>query len=150
MLLMVILTPVFLLPMILAGCSSPPRGEPYNLVIYDKSGGFVGFDQHFVVRSDGQLVLEDRRRKQRVEAVVPESELKRLRELIESAEFRETQRQYLAEGSDLITYTIEATTPTRKHTVSTMDAAAAKPPAIVTDVIAELERLIALAREQHR
>jgi hypothetical protein len=131
----------------MVGCQNRPSTSPYILATYDKSGGFVGFDQRFVVRSDGQLILDDRRTKQRTEAMVPEHELERLRGLVESAEFRETQRQYTAEGSDLITYTIEAATPTRTHTVSTMDAAAAKPPQIVSDVIEELERLIALARE---
>jgi hypothetical protein len=133
--------------LIFLACQPRPGPGSTILATYDKSGGFVGFNQRLVVHESGALALDDKREHRLYETEVDPGTLERLRELLSSAEFQSAQRQYpQPDGADLITYTIEARAKGRTHTVTTMDTAAH--PAAVQHAIAELDRLAQLARER--
>ena len=132
----------------LAGCAGGGGGKlPEILATYDKSGGIAGFNERLVVRNDGRLVLDDKRTGKMHEASVDTGSLQSLRDLFASEEFLATERSYRVEsGADLITYTIEARTPGRTHTVTTMDSAGHPP--VVTRAIEQLDHLTGLARQR--
>jgi hypothetical protein len=92
-------------------------------------------------------VLDDKRAGSVHEASVDAGSLQPLRDLFASEEFLSAQRAYRAEhGADLITYTIEARTPGRTHTVTTMDSAGH--PAVITRAIEQLDHLNGVARQR--
>jgi hypothetical protein len=133
----------------LAGCQSSPRPGSDILATYDKTGGIAAFNQRLVVRESGGLALDDKRAGRVLETDLDPGSLDHLRELLASSDFLQARRQYTVEGgADLITYTIEARTPRRAHTVTTIDSAD-HPPAVQA-AIEELDRLAQLARERGR
>jgi hypothetical protein len=134
----------------LVSCQAPRYAGPQMVATYDKSGGIAGLNQRLIVRSDGSMLLHDRRAGVRLEALVDPGTIEPLVELVHSAEFAGARRLYPGDpgGADLMTYTIEAQLPARRHTVTTMDSA--QPPEIVQRVIDELERLAQITRERGR
>ena len=130
----------------LLACQSTSRSGPAILATYERSGGFAGFDQRLVVKDSGALALNDRRENRLYETDLDPGTLDRLRALLSSPEFLAAKRSYAADGYDLITYVIDARTPQRTHTVTTMDTASHPP--IVQQAIEELDRLAQLVRER--
>jgi hypothetical protein len=131
-----------------AGCAGGGGAQqPEILATYEKSGGIAGFNERLVVRNDGRLVLDDKRTGKMHEAAVDTGSLQSLRDLFASEDFQSAERSYRAErGADLITYTIEARTPGRTHTVTTMDSAGHPP--VVMRAIEHLDHLSGLARQR--
>lgn len=103
--------------LLLAGCARP--GPTETLVEYSRSGGIAGFDDHLVIRADGQATLT--RRGQSSEFALDRDTLVRLQALLDDAQFTRLDGEYLpsSSGADLFTYVIAY----RDHTVRTMDTA---------------------------
>ena len=132
--------PGFVMFLTLAGCS-PRAAAPASevSVVYEKTGGFMPFNDRFVVRGDGSLAYTDRKKSTRTGKVAP-ADLQHLRLLLASREFQDAVAEYRAKGgADLVTHRIEATIDGRTKTVLWETGAPA--PAVVEQVIAELEKL---------
>src|SRR2546423_1108870 len=124
--------------MALAACGPRTTAPPDLTVVYEKTGGFMPFNDRLVVRGDGSLTYTDRTKATRTANVGP-AELEKLRSLLSSREFQGAAPEYRASGgADLVSHRVEATVAGRTKTVTTMTGVQAPP--VVDQVIAELER----------
>ena len=106
------------------------------LVIYHKSGGFVGIDETLTVHADGKLDLQTRRGGNTTVQVDP-ADLSALQKLLASAEFATLQLPAPRPGADQYVY--ELTVPGAGRRIMTVDGA--QNPPVLDQVIDELERL---------
>lgn len=122
----------------------PPGGSGQGvLVTYEKSGGIAGIDETLTVRGDGSLELIERGGAAKQAQLAP-ADLDRLRGLLASPEFAALRPLYKAAGADFFTYTITASVNGGTQTVVTQDGA--QHPAVLSQVLEELERLRAQVR----
>jgi hypothetical protein len=106
------------------------------LVIYHKSGGFVGIDETLTVHADGKLDLLTRRGGNTTAQVDP-ADLSVLRKLLASAEFASLQPPAPPPGADQYVY--ELTVPGTGRRIMTVDGA--QNPPVLDQAIDELEQL---------
>jgi len=123
----------------LAACAPKAAPAPEMTVVYEKTGGFMPFNDRLAVRGDGSLTYTDRKKATRTGKVAP-ADLQPLRTLLTSREFQDAAAEYRPSGgADLVTHRIEATIDGRTKTVTYVTSATAPP--VVERVIAELEKL---------
>jgi uncharacterized protein (DUF1330 family) len=135
------------LAVVVAACHSPSGGQtaPADLTVtYRKTGGFLPFDDTFVVRGDGALTHTGRDRTTREARVAP-ADLARLRSLLSSPEYRAAAGEYRNDrGADLVTHRIESRLGGETKTAVVMTAT--EHPKVLDQVIDELERLAAMTK----
>lgn len=126
-----ILTVCLLLGCMLVGCGSSAD----VLVVYGRSGGFVGLDEQLVIDNSGQATLT--RRTEETLFQVDSESLDQLRQALADASFSQLDKTYLPEvqGADRIEYSISYD----GHTVRTMDGAV---PEEVQPIISILNQII--------
>jgi hypothetical protein len=119
--------------------------EPDLNVTYEKTGGFLPFNDTLVVHGDGILAYTDRTLHVHDARVGP-AQLERLRSLLSSPEFHQASPEYrAAQGADLVTHKIDARLVSSSKTVVVMDST--QHPKVLDQIIDELERLAGIARE---
>ncbi len=96
--------------------ASPPE----TLIEYHRSGGFIGLDDHLVIKENGEAILT-RRRSERYEFTLDGDTLNRLQALFEEAGFSQFREEYRPShpGADLFEYVVTY----RGHTVRALDPA---------------------------
>jgi hypothetical protein len=101
----------------LVGCIKASSSE--TMVEYRRSGGFVGLDDHLVIKKNEEAILT--RKSGRYEFTLDSDMINRLQTLFEEAEFSQLRKEYLPsrQGSDLFDYVVIY----KGHTVRTMDGA---------------------------
>ncbi|MCB0115852.1 MAG: hypothetical protein KDD84_17245 [Caldilineaceae bacterium] len=106
---------------LLTGCSVGPSSSIW--IDYQRSGGFVGFDDHLTVLNTGEATLT--RKSTQFTFTLDDATISQLQGQLDVAVFSELRREYLPErqGADLITYTIIV----NGHRVKTMDGAMPEP-----------------------
>ena len=113
-----------------------------TLVVYHKSGGIMGMDETLTVAADGTLTLSSRIGGSKSAQASP-SALRRLTELLGSAEFAALPPLAETIGADLFVYEISVG-GSAQPTVVTMDGV--QNPAVLDQVLAELEQLCGQVR----
>lgn len=129
----------------LGACHTGKDPAPDLNVTYEKTGGFMPFNDTLVVHGDGILAYADRNHHLH-DARVDPTQLDRLRSLLSSPEFQQTSPEYRADrGADLVTHKIDARLGASSKTVVVMDST--QHPKVLDQIIDELERLAGIARE---
>jgi hypothetical protein len=125
--------------------ASPSKADAGEFTLtYEKTGGFLPFQDSLVIRGTGVIVYVDRTHTLR-DAQVDPLELDRLRALVASREFQTAAPEYRNDrGADLVTHTIDVQNDASHKRVVVMDAT--NHPAVLDQIIAELERLAAETR----
>lgn len=119
----------------LVGCMRIASNQAPVLIEYHRSGGFAGFDDHLIIREDGETILT--RKGQRFGFTLDPATLNRLADLFTTTGFMQLRREYLPQrpGRDLFTYVVTY----RGHTVRTMDGAI--PPSL-EPVLEQLDQIV--------
>jgi hypothetical protein len=117
----------------LVGCAR--ASSPETLIAYRRSGGFAGWDDHLVIKENGEAILT--RQSERHEFTLDGDTTSRLQTLFQEADFSQLRRRYLPaqEGADLFEYVVTY----RGHTVRTMDGAV--PPSL-QPILEALNRIV--------
>jgi hypothetical protein len=117
----------------LVGCGRASSSG--TLIEYRRSGGFAGWDDHLVIKENGEAILT--RGLERREITLDSDTVNRLRSRFQDAEFSELRRRYLPsrEGADLFEYVITY----KGHTVRTMDGAV---PSSLQPVLEALNQIV--------
>jgi hypothetical protein len=104
------------------GCTSSPSDVPRLEVSLDQIGGFAGFHFRFEVWSDGRLVLVGPSTTEK-EGRATDTQMRRLRDIVGSPEFRALAASYLPDQTccDRYFYTVGVMREDRLQTVTTMD-----------------------------
>lgn len=102
---------------------------------YQRSGGFLGLEDHLTIVQAGKVILE--RKGLETEFQLDSEAMSQLETLLSDAQFTELEDEYFPErqGSDLIEYTIRYS----GHTVRMMDTAI---PETLYPVLESLNRLV--------
>ncbi len=102
----------------LVGCTK--ASSPETLIEYRRSGGFIGLDDHLVIKENGEAILT-RRRSERYEFSLDSDTIDHLQALFEEAGFSQLHEEYLPShpGADLFEYVVTY----KGHTVRAMDFA---------------------------
>lgn len=107
-------------------------------IIYNRSGGFAGVQQEWMIYPDGRIEFPDGSQKQ-----VDSAQAQALFETIQSANFQSLNASYVPEDAccDLFTYTVTLQAGDETYTVTTMDEAPNEPAAL-TAVRQTIDELI--------
>ena len=105
------------------------------MIEYRRSGGFVGLDDHLVVKKNGEAILT--RKSERYEFILDRDAVNGLQTLFKDAEFSQLRKEYLPsrQGSDLFEYVVTY----EGHTVRTLDGAV---PASLQPILDALNRIV--------
>lgn len=132
---------------LLATCGAP-SGDVSNasstdriLIEYQRTGGIAGFDDHLVIRANGEATLEQKGGRGE-SFTLDESTLSELRQSLDEAGFFGLNGQYRAANviPDALQYRVTYRAEGRRHTVETANGAVPEQLAPVLDV---LNRIIA-------
>jgi hypothetical protein len=117
----------------LVGCAKASSSE--TLIEYRRSGGIAGFDDHLVIKKNGEAIVD--RKSERREFTLDGDTTDRLQTLFQEADFSQLRRRYLPsqQGADLFEYVVTY----RGHTVRTMDGAV---PSSLQPVLEALNRIV--------
>ena len=131
---------------VLVACHSTSPAKPATddfVITYEKTGGFLPFQDSTVLRGNGIFVTVDRTHKTR-EGHASAADVDRLRTLVTSKDFLDAAPEYRNDrGADLVTHTIDATAGGTRKRVVVMDST--EHPKVLDQIVAEMERLAASA-----
>jgi len=117
----------------LVGCTEV--SSPETLIEYRRTGGFLGLDDHLVIKRNGETILT--RKSERFEFILNSETINRLQTLFEEAKFSQLRKEYLPsrQGGDLFEYVVTY----KGHTVRTMDGAV---PSSLQPILEELNQIV--------